>query len=203
MRNLTEKLEIEKQSWEQNHLKKQENWASQKERELRDKLKRERDKEIELLIAKLETESTLSREECERTAENRIKRVRDKYESELKEVEKTERDTMERFNTLKAKFNELEGEYEHLKVVFRQKEKEMEGIKKLTDVLQDERNRLADVIRQDFSDRLIFTEEENKRVKLELVEMKSRHQYDLDNKKLEFERLQREKAEELDTVHEK
>ena len=110
---------------------------------------------------------------------------------------------MERFNILKAKFNEQEGDYERLKVVCKQKEKEMEGIKKLTDVLQDERNRLADVIRQDFSDRLIFTEEENKKIKLDMVEIKSRHQYDIDKKKEEFEKLKREKSEELDTVHEK
>lgn len=110
---------------------------------------------------------------------------------------------MERFNILKAKFNEQEGEYERLKVVYKQKEKEMEGIKKLTDVLQDERNRLADVIRQDFSDRLIFTEEENKKLKLDMVEIKSRHQYENDKKNEEFEKLRREKSEELDTVHEK
>lgn len=73
VRNLTEKLEIEKQSWEENHLKKQGNWAQQTEREIREKLKRERDKEIELIIGKLEAESTLNREECERTADNRIK----------------------------------------------------------------------------------------------------------------------------------
>ena len=57
---------------------------------------------------------------------------------------------MERFNILKAKFNEQEGDYERLKVVCKQKEKEMEGIKKLTDVLQDERNRLADVLDKTF-----------------------------------------------------
>ena len=200
---MKEKLEIEKQSWEQNYIKKQENWIIQKERELKDQVKRERDKEIELLINRLESESTLGREEADRAAENRIKRIRDKYESELKEVEKTERDTMERYNNLKAKYNEIEGEYERLKVVCRQKEKDMEGIKKLTDTLQDERNRLADVIRQDFSDRLIFTEEENKRIKLDMVELKSRHQYELDKRKEEFEKLQKEKADELDTVHEK
>jgi hypothetical protein len=110
---------------------------------------------------------------------------------------------MERYNNLKAKYNELEGEYQQLKVVCKQKERDLEGIKKLTDVLQDERNRLADVIRQDFSDRLIFTEEENKRIKLEMVELKSRHQYELDKKKEDFEKMQREKSEELDTVHEK
>lgn len=134
---------------------------------------------------------------------NILRRIRDKYESELKEVEKTERETMERFNSLKAKYNELEGEHERLKVVFRQKEKDLEGIKKLTDTLQEERNRLADIIRQEFSDRLVFTDEENKRIKLEMAELKSRHQYEIDKKKEEVEKIQKEKADELNTVHEK
>ncbi len=73
LKNLTEKLDIEKQSWEQNYLKKQENWALQKERDLKEQIKRERDKEIEILITRLESESTSLREEAERTAENRIK----------------------------------------------------------------------------------------------------------------------------------
>lgn len=153
-----------------------------------------------------------------------LRRIRDKYESELREVEKTERDTMERYNSLKAKYNEIEGEYERLKVVVKQKEKDIEGIKKvskisnflkqeieinffyeykLTDTLQEERNRLADVIRQEFSDRLIFTEEENKRIKLEMVEIKSRHQYEIEKKKEEFEKLQKEKADELSKLEEK
>lgn len=93
IRNLKEQLDIEKQSWEQNYLKKQvspiklkasdtanqifnhlkENWAIQKERELKDQLKRERDKDIEALISRLESEATLAREEADRTAENRVK----------------------------------------------------------------------------------------------------------------------------------
>lgn len=69
--------------------------------------------------------------------------------------------------------------------------------------MQDERNRLADVIRQDFSDRIIFTEEENKRLKLEMAELKSRNQIELDKKKEEIEKLQKEQTEELNKVHEK
>lgn len=73
----------------------------------------------------------------------------------------------------------------------------------LTDTLQDERNRLADIIRQEFSDRLIFTEEENKRIKMEMAEIRSRHQYELDKRKEEVERTKKEKSDELNTVHEK
>ena len=73
IKNLKEKLDIEKQSWEQNFLKKQENWIIQKERELKDQLRKERDREIEILIGRLESESSSSRDEAERAAENRIK----------------------------------------------------------------------------------------------------------------------------------
>jgi hypothetical protein len=69
--------------------------------------------------------------------------------------------------------------------------------------LQDERSRLADVLRQDFSDRLVFSEEENKKLKMEIAEINSKHQFELNKKKEEFEKLQREKTEELNTVHEK
>ncbi len=56
-------------------MKKQENWVIQKERELKEQIKRERDKEIELLITRLESETATSREEADRTADNRIKLV--------------------------------------------------------------------------------------------------------------------------------
>ena len=38
---------------------------------------------------------------------------------------------MDRYNNLKAKYNEIEGEHERLKVIVKQKEKDMEGIKKV------------------------------------------------------------------------
>ena len=45
---------------------------AQKERELREKVKRDRDKEIELVLSRLESETTLTRDEAERAAENRV-----------------------------------------------------------------------------------------------------------------------------------
>lgn len=41
--------------------------------EIRDQLKRERDREIEIVIERLENEATISREEREKLAENRLK----------------------------------------------------------------------------------------------------------------------------------
>ena len=58
--------------------------------------------EIELVITRLEEETTASREELERAAEARVRRVREKYETELREVERSERSTLEKFNDLKV-----------------------------------------------------------------------------------------------------
>ena len=58
--------------------------------------------EIELVITRLEEETTASREELERAAEARVRRVREKYETELREVERSERSTLEKFNNLKV-----------------------------------------------------------------------------------------------------
>ncbi len=54
-------------------MKKQETVLVAKERELREQVRRDRDKEIELVITRLEDDAALSRDEAERAAENRVK----------------------------------------------------------------------------------------------------------------------------------
>lgn len=73
----------------------------------------------------------------------------------------------------------------------------------ITETLQKERERLADIIRQEFADRLVLTEEENRRIKGDIAEVRARHQIELDKRKEELESLQREKEKELETVHQK
>ena len=45
----------------------------QKERELKEQVRKDRDKEIEMVIGRLEEDTQATRDECERVAENRIK----------------------------------------------------------------------------------------------------------------------------------
>lgn len=53
----------------------QEAWLLSRERELKEELRRERDKEIELAIWKLEEETSKDKEESERVADNRYSTV--------------------------------------------------------------------------------------------------------------------------------
>ncbi|XP_041073377.1 centrosomal protein of 131 kDa isoform X3 [Carcharodon carcharias] len=194
IQSLKERLEIEKHAWEENYMKKQEAWLLTRERGLKEEVRKGRDKEIELVIQRLEEEVRVSKHECERVAENTIKHVRNKYEAEQRELERSERNLQERCNELKARLMDAEGETIRFKGLFRYKEQEIEDIRKINDRLTEERNSLAEVIRQEFADRLVSTEEENKRFKTEMSEMRARH-------RLEVERITKEKEEELEEVH--
>ncbi|XP_068510892.1 centrosomal protein of 131 kDa isoform X1 [Anas acuta] len=191
---LKERLEMERQAWEANYVKKEEAWLLARERELREEVRKERDKEIELVIQRLEADMSSAKEECERAAENRIKRIRDKYEVELQELERSERKLQERCNELKGRLAELEGESSRLQGLLKHREQELEEIRKVRDQLAQERSSLAEVIREEFATRLVGTEEENKRLKEEMVEMRARQ-------RLELDRVAREKDRELEEVH--
>ena len=69
--------------------------------------------------------------------------------------------------------------------------------------MQKERERLSDIIRQEFADRLVLTEEENRRIKGDMAELRARQQIESDKKKEEISILQREKEQELEAVHDK
>lgn len=58
-----------------------------------------------------------------------VKHVRDKYETELSELEQSERKLQERCTELKGRLGEAEGEKERLQSLVRQKEKELEDLR--------------------------------------------------------------------------
>ncbi|XP_057572702.1 centrosomal protein of 131 kDa isoform X4 [Hippopotamus amphibius kiboko] len=169
-------------------------WLLNRERELKEEIRRGRDKEIELVIHRLEADMTLAREESERAVESRVKRLRDKYEAELSELEQSERKLQERCAELKGRLGEAEGENVHLQGLVRQKEKELVDVKAVNEQLAGERSSLAQVLRQEFAEQLAASEEENRQVRAELAELRARQ-------RLELEQLTREKQAELEEVH--
>uniref|UniRef100_A0A3P9I8Y8 Centrosomal protein 131 n=1 Tax=Oryzias latipes TaxID=8090 RepID=A0A3P9I8Y8_ORYLA len=188
---LQERLDMEKQTWEESFKNKEEAWMLSREREMKAELRRERDKEIELAIWTLEEETSKDKAECERAADN-VRRLREKYEAELRELESSERAAVEKQQELRRKQLEMEEQLVRLQTLFRQQEAEMEG--QTRDKLAEERCSLTEVIRQEFAERLVAAEEENRRLKLEVSEVRARL-------RLEVDRIQQEKEEELAEVH--
>ncbi|MEJ1269196.1 hypothetical protein NN561_000005 [Cricetulus griseus] len=180
LKALKDQLEAERQAWVASCAKKEEAWMLNRERELKEEIRKGRDQEIELVIHRLEADMALVKEESERAAESRVKRVRDKYELELSELEQSERKLQERCTELKGRLGEAEGEKERLQSLVRQKEKELEDVRVVNTQMCGERASLAQVVRQEFADQLAASQEENQRVKAELAELQARQQMELD-----------------------
>lgn len=81
------------------------------------------------------------------------RRIRDKYENEIKELEYSERNTQEKCNSLKQKAEEIENECIRLRSEKKSKEQELIDNVKVTTRLQEERGKVTDIIRQEFADR--------------------------------------------------
>ncbi|KAK7506382.1 hypothetical protein BaRGS_00002494 [Batillaria attramentaria] len=201
VRELQERLQLEKEAWEENYRKKHDTWLAQKERELKEQVRKERDKEIELVIARLEEDSCAAREESEKSAETKIRRLREKFEVETRELENSERRAVQKYNEIKARATEVEGENERLKVIIKQKDEEIRDSKKLIDKMREERGHVSDIIRQEFADRIVATEEENRRIKNEISELRAKHRIELERAKQEVEDIKKVKDEEMEEVH--
>uniref|UniRef100_A0A3B3ZYT0 Centrosomal protein 131 n=1 Tax=Periophthalmus magnuspinnatus TaxID=409849 RepID=A0A3B3ZYT0_9GOBI len=196
MKALQERVELERQTWEDTYKTKQEAWLRSQEREMKEELRRERDKEIELAIWTLEEQTSKEREESERAVENRVKRVREKYEAELQELERSERSSVEKHQETRQKLLQREEELMRATSELRLKDQTIQGLKQTCDKLTSERHSLAEVIREEFAERLVQTEEENRQLKTSVSELRARL-------RLELERVTREKEEELSQVHER
>lgn len=73
MKSVKEALELEKEAWILSYKKDQTTRISEREMEIRNQCKRERDKEIELIIERLESDATQSRAELEQAMDNRLR----------------------------------------------------------------------------------------------------------------------------------
>uniref|UniRef100_A0A8D2EUC1 Centrosomal protein 131 n=1 Tax=Theropithecus gelada TaxID=9565 RepID=A0A8D2EUC1_THEGE len=184
LKALKQQLELERQAWEAGCARKEEAWLLNREQELREEIRKGRDKEIELVIHRLEADMALAKEESEKAAESRIKRLRDKYEAELSELEQSERKLQERCSELKGQLGEAEGENLRLQGLVRQKERALEDTQavsgRMNEQLSSERSNLAQVIRQEFEDRLAASEEETREAKAELAALQARQQLELE-----------------------
>nr|CAD7397161.1 unnamed protein product [Timema cristinae] len=125
-----ETYDADQEAWMYNYKKHQTAALIEKETELREQMKRERDREIELVIERLETEAVKFRTELEQAADNRLGRLKEKYECEMKELEVLEQQLKNKYTETKSQLMEREDTILSLKANVRQLDKELEEARK-------------------------------------------------------------------------
>ena len=71
----------------------------------------------------------------------------------------------------------------------------------LLDKRNAERDNVSDIIRQEFTDRIVATDDDNKRLKAEIAELKARHKVELERSKAEVDIATKAKDDEMEQVH--
>ncbi|XP_061667072.1 LOW QUALITY PROTEIN: centrosomal protein of 131 kDa [Syngnathoides biaculeatus] len=194
IKKLQEQFEREKTIWEEEYRKKQEAGLLRHERRLREELRQERDKEIQLAVWTLEEETNKDKEECERAAQNRVNRVRETYEAELKELEGSLREALDKQQELRKLQADTLQQLDAVKDALRQKEQDVQIVTRNRDRLLEERQGLASAIREEFSERLLLAEEEAQRTGAEADDLRAALRAEVD-------RVTKEKEDQLQRVH--
>lgn len=73
----------------------------------------------------------------------------------------------------------------------------------LIEKMNSERGHVSDIIRQEFADRIVATDEENKRIKHEISELRARHRIELEKAHAALDELRKTNEEEMEKVHQR
>ncbi|XP_033609333.1 uncharacterized protein LOC111869461 isoform X2 [Cryptotermes secundus] len=201
IKSLKEALEIEKEAWINSYKKDQATYISRLESEIRNQCKRERDKDIELVIERLEAEATQSKTELEQATDNRLRRLKEKFDAEIKDLELSEKAIKTKYNEAKGKLVEKEDEVINLKANARQLQKELEEARKIIDKLSAERAELKEIVRKEVMNQVTAAEQENIRLREEMAELRMRHKLELSGKDDEVARRMADKERQLQQVY--
>ncbi|XP_045124215.1 uncharacterized protein LOC123512080 isoform X2 [Portunus trituberculatus] len=115
MASLQDREERSKKEWREQFTKQETEARQQAERELRERLKRQRDKEIDRAIREIQAETAAREEEQRRACDAKMKKLRERYEAEMQELECGERAARTRYLEMKSLLTQKEEEIVYLR----------------------------------------------------------------------------------------
>jgi 5-azacytidine-induced protein 1 len=99
------------------------------------------------VIERLEAEANENKTQIEQSTENRIRRLKEKYEKEIVDLEESEREAKNKYIETKKKLVEDEDVIINLKATIDQLQSQLETSKALVLKLQSEREEMKEVVR--------------------------------------------------------
>ncbi|XP_066261715.1 centrosomal protein of 131 kDa [Euwallacea similis] len=157
---LKEASQMEFETWQSNFKKQQLNMLLEKEGAIREQCRRERDKEIENVIERLENDASENKAQMEQSTENRIKRLREKYEKEIKDLEIAEKESKTKFIDTKKKLLESEEIIIGLKATTKQLESQLSEFRQLSENFTKDKEDIKDLLRKEMNDEVRTLEKE-------------------------------------------
>jgi len=128
------------------------------------------------------------------------RRLQDKFQSELEDLETAERELKTKFSSVKSELIAKEEEVFSLRTTLGLKTKENQDLSASNLQMAEERIHLTSIIRREFTTQIEALEEDCKAVKQGVVELKAKHKMELEAHHLELEKLRAEKDSEMEKI---
>ena len=196
LRELRAQLAVEKESWEDMYMRKHAATLKSKEAAMRDELRVERDRQINMVIERLTGEMTQAQADLDAQLETRVSRIKERFEAQLRDSEQSEQAAIAKYNDARRRLAAAEEEGASVKGRLEQREADLAALQAAHDKLHRERDRVTDVVRMDFADTLAANEAEIAQLRAAQADAAAGH-------RREFTALQSDKEEELRKLHER
>ncbi|XP_055313157.1 centrosomal protein of 131 kDa isoform X2 [Sitodiplosis mosellana] len=112
---------------------------------IRQQCRAERDKQIDSIVAKIDEETLIHKQEFEA----KFNRLKSQHESELREMERSERQTREKYVETRSKLAQVEGEVKNLHATINQLEMQLAHTQKMCDNFMTEKEHFKDAVRKE------------------------------------------------------
>lgn len=148
-KTLRETIEAERETWMENYKRQQMSKFEMAEVRIREDSNRERDRQIELAISRLEKETRDIKINLQLIFDNKLKCLKDKYETELTISKKNEKSTREKFTLTQEKLDSLENEFQRVESKLGQCQVDLNEANRLVDKTIKERDHAKKLARQE------------------------------------------------------
>eukprot|EP01135_Chromosphaera_perkinsii_P003427 Nk52_evm51s242 gene=Nk52_evmTU51s242 len=193
---LKEKLQIEKEEWQTIFMKKQEQARAQQEMVMKQQMKKQRDHEIELVISRLEKETTNTQRHIESEAGAKRREVEGQYQREIEKLKESEKRLSDKFVETLEHLKDVEDDHANMKKLYADKQADYETLRKMTNKLTAERSNVTEKVREEFVDKLLSLEKEKERYEKGLKAQQKREEQVVAD-------IIKAKDEELDSLNER
>ena len=169
---LKEAETTEKAHYEREYREKMEEEWKNREMTLRGKFKAERDEELDRAVDRLEAEVSRGRKEVEQEYVERIRRLKEKYETELADAGKEIDLYKQKSSRARDEYVAKDEEFIVLSAVVKQKEVALSELQKINQRLETERDDVRTIVRGEFASALDALTEERSTLLNQLSEMR-------------------------------
>jgi hypothetical protein len=210
MNNLKEKMEIEKQEWQNKMIQKNEAELHQREEIIKEKLISERDAEIEMVIQRLESETNSSTSDITRQHRMEIEKLKAEKADEIKRLHDEHNLSLDKIIEIQEKMKDLEDEKRKIQkeLIKSQhestiKEQQLQTQKLELDRLKVNKDTLSNMIREEFKSQLELSKSNIDLLNEQLSSQKAQVELIKKKNQQEIENINKEKEMALQLVEEK